>query len=49
MKIDELNFKDNLIPVVTQDTEGQVLMLAYANRETTIEKRLLRKKSSSST
>jgi phosphoribosyl-ATP pyrophosphohydrolase/phosphoribosyl-AMP cyclohydrolase len=39
MKIDELNFKDNLIPVITQDAEGKVLMLAYANKET-IEKTL---------
>ena len=39
MKIDELNLKDDLIPVITQDTEGKVLMLAYANREA-IEKTL---------
>jgi len=33
MKIDKLNFKEDLIPIVTQDTEGKVLMLVYANRE----------------
>lgn len=33
MKLDKLNFKDNLVPVITQDTEGQVLMQAYANFE----------------
>jgi phosphoribosyl-ATP pyrophosphohydrolase/phosphoribosyl-AMP cyclohydrolase len=33
MKIDDLKFKDGLIPVVTQDTEGKVLMLAYTNKE----------------
>ena len=43
MKIDELNLKDDLIPVITQDTEGKVLMLAYANREA-IEKTLDTKK-----
>ena len=34
MKIDELNFKGGLIPVIAQDTEGKVLMLAYSNKET---------------
>jgi phosphoribosyl-ATP pyrophosphohydrolase/phosphoribosyl-AMP cyclohydrolase len=43
MKYDELNFKDDLIPVITQDTEGQVLMLAYANC-TAISKTLKTKK-----
>jgi phosphoribosyl-ATP pyrophosphohydrolase/phosphoribosyl-AMP cyclohydrolase len=33
MKLDELNFKENIIPVITQDTDGQILMLAYANYE----------------
>jgi phosphoribosyl-ATP pyrophosphohydrolase/phosphoribosyl-AMP cyclohydrolase len=33
MNIDEINFKENLIPVITQDTEGNILMLAYANKE----------------
>jgi len=33
MNIKKLNFKNNLIPVITQDTEGKVLMLAYANKE----------------
>ena len=33
MKIDDLKFKDKMIPVVTQDTEGKVLMLAYANKK----------------
>jgi len=34
MKIDELNYNDGLIPVIAQDTEGKVLMLAYSNKET---------------
>jgi len=34
MKIDKLNFEENIIPVITQDTEGKVLMLAYTNKET---------------
>jgi len=35
MNIDEVNFDDKgLIPVIVQDSEnGQVLMLAYANKE----------------
>jgi len=33
MKIEELRFEKNLIPVITQDTEGRVLMLAYATKE----------------
>lgn len=33
MKFENLVFKDGLIPVVTQDREGQVLMLAYATQE----------------
>lgn len=33
MIIDKLEFNKGLIPVVTQDTEGRVLMLAYANKE----------------
>lgn len=43
MNIDELNFKDGLIPVITQDNEGKVLMLAYANKNV-IEKTLETKK-----
>lgn len=43
MSINKLNFKDGLIPVITQDTEGKVLMLAYANKDT-IEKTLETKK-----
>lgn len=33
MKFENLVFKEGLIPVVTQDREGQVLMLAYATQE----------------
>ncbi len=33
MNIDELNYTNGLIPVITQDTEGHVLMQAYANKE----------------
>lgn len=33
MSIEELDFKDGLIPVIAQDLEGQVLMQAYANEE----------------
>lgn len=34
IKIDEVNFKDGLIPAVVQDYEnGEVLMLAYMNKE----------------
>jgi len=33
MIIDKFNFNNGLIPVVTQDTDGNVLMLAYANKE----------------
>ncbi|UCF50519.1 MAG: bifunctional phosphoribosyl-AMP cyclohydrolase/phosphoribosyl-ATP diphosphatase HisIE [Thermoplasmatales archaeon] len=39
MNIDDLNYKNNLIPVITQDIEGKVLMMAYANKEA-IEKTL---------
>ncbi len=31
--IDDLNYVNDLIPVITQDREGAVLMQAYANRE----------------
>jgi len=43
MKIDILNYKDGLIPVVTQNIEGKVLMLAYANKDA-LEKTLETKK-----
>lgn len=34
IKIDEVDFKDGLIPAVVQDYEnGEVLMLAYMNKE----------------
>jgi len=33
MQIDKLNYKNGLIPVVTQDSDGNVLMQAYANKE----------------
>jgi phosphoribosyl-ATP pyrophosphohydrolase/phosphoribosyl-AMP cyclohydrolase len=33
MNLDNLNYKNGLIPVVTQDLDGNVLMLAYANKE----------------
>ena len=33
MNVDELIYKDSLIPVVTQDINGNVLMLAYATKE----------------
>ena len=33
MKIDDLKFKDKMIPVVTQDTEEKILMLAHANKK----------------
>ena len=34
MNIEKLKYKDGLIPVITQDTSGNVLMLAYSNKET---------------
>lgn len=43
MKIDNLNFKNNLIPVIVQDSQGKVLMQAYANKKT-IERTLKTKK-----
>ena len=33
MKIEKLNFNNGVIPVVTQDTDGKVLMFAYANMD----------------
>lgn len=33
MNLVNLNYKNGLIPVVTQDLDGKVLMLAYANEE----------------
>jgi len=33
MKIEELKYKNGLIPVITQDSQGNVLMQAYANKE----------------
>jgi phosphoribosyl-ATP pyrophosphohydrolase/phosphoribosyl-AMP cyclohydrolase len=43
MKFEKLNYKNGLIPVITQDTEGKVLMLAYANRQA-LEKSMQSKK-----
>lgn len=43
MKIDSLYYKEGLIPVVTQDTQGKVLMQAYANKDA-LEKTLETKK-----
>jgi len=33
MNIQSLNYKRGLIPVITQDADGEVLMQAYANKE----------------
>lgn len=33
MNIDKLDFKNDLIPVVVQDRDGEILMYAYANKE----------------
>jgi len=43
MKLEGLKYNDGLIPIVTQDTDGKVLMLAYGNKET-IEKTIKTKK-----